>query len=58
MMGVSNSQLSGGQMQRLAVYVEFVCWLNLTDGFHRSRTFMRSLEEDSGVGMLLFDEPR
>ncbi|KAL5535096.1 hypothetical protein ACEPAF_3189 [Sanghuangporus sanghuang] len=36
-----SSQLSGGQMQRLAV----------------SRTFMRSVADDSGVGLLLFDEP-
>ncbi|KIJ45081.1 hypothetical protein M422DRAFT_251278 [Sphaerobolus stellatus SS14] len=34
-------ELSGGQMQKLAV----------------SRTFMRSLGDDSGVGLLLFDEP-
>ncbi|THH11373.1 hypothetical protein EW145_g713 [Phellinidium pouzarii] len=41
-MGASeSSQLSGGQMQRLAV----------------SRTFMRSLAADSEVGLLLFDEP-
>ncbi|EJD04434.1 P-loop containing nucleoside triphosphate hydrolase protein [Fomitiporia mediterranea MF3/22] len=41
-MGVAeSSSLSGGQMQRLAV----------------CRTFMRSVAEDSGVGLLLFDEP-
>ncbi|KAF8525243.1 P-loop containing nucleoside triphosphate hydrolase protein [Hysterangium stoloniferum] len=34
-------ELSGGQMQKLAV----------------SRTFMKSLGEDSKVGLLLFDEP-
>ncbi|KAF8588476.1 P-loop containing nucleoside triphosphate hydrolase protein [Ramaria rubella] len=36
-----NIELSGGQMQRIAV----------------SRTFMRSLGDDSRVGLLLFDEP-
>ncbi|KAI5120220.1 hypothetical protein M0805_000035 [Coniferiporia weirii] len=42
LMGVKeSSQLSGGQMQRLAV----------------SRTFMKSLVVDSDVGLLLFDEP-
>ncbi|KAH8120695.1 P-loop containing nucleoside triphosphate hydrolase protein [Phellopilus nigrolimitatus] len=41
-MGASeSSQLSGGQMQRLAV----------------SRTFMKSLGTNSDVGLLLFDEP-
>ena len=57
-------ELSGGQMQRLAVYV---CVLagsaagRVTDGSSwacRSRTFMRSVvREDSQVGLLLFDEP-
>ncbi|TDL28942.1 P-loop containing nucleoside triphosphate hydrolase protein [Rickenella mellea] len=37
----SKTQLSGGQMQRLAL----------------SRTFMRSLGPDNQVGLLLFDEP-
>ena len=60
----SVSALSGGQMQRLAVYV---CVLagsaagRVTDGSSwtcRSRTFMRSVvREDSQVGLLLFDEP-
>ena len=45
-------------MQRLAVYVDFMLNLDPTDGLYRSRTFMRSLGDDSGVGMLLFDEPR
>ncbi|KAJ7583263.1 P-loop containing nucleoside triphosphate hydrolase protein [Mycena floridula] len=36
-----SSSLSGGQMQRIAL----------------SRTFMRSVVSEAGVGMLLFDEP-
>jgi hypothetical protein len=37
----TDHDLSGGQMQRLAV----------------ARTFMRSLSTEQGVGLLLFDEP-
>lgn len=59
-----STNLSGGQMQRLAVYVFRLQLVGFRAcGVHimvdcRSRTFMRSVvSDDSGVGLLLFDEP-
>lgn len=52
--------LSGGQMQRLAVCVcRFLRLLSATNPeVCRARTFMRSIvSADSTVGLLLFDEP-
>ena len=50
--------LSGGQMQRLAVYVLRQHHVLCTQTHHRSRSFMRSLlSEEQSVGLLLFDEP-
>ena len=55
----SNSvHLSGGQMQRLAVYVFWPCFFPYTESLSRSRSFMRSLlSEGQSIGLLLFDEP-
>lgn len=51
-------KLSGGQMQKLALYVLILPHLVSCLNIIRSRTFMRSLGDDSDVGLLLFDEPR
>ncbi|KAJ8095279.1 hypothetical protein PM082_010502 [Marasmius tenuissimus] len=55
-----SSGLSGGQMQRIALYVRPASSSlekvenNATP---RSRMFMRTLDEEKNVGLLLFDEP-
>jgi len=61
--GVSgNRGLSGGQMQRIALWVSFSSSNVLGPDpinqlLYRSRTFMRSVVSDDSVGLLLFDEP-
>ena len=49
--------LSGGQMQRLAVYVSWKLSFLCTKVNHRSRSFMRSHLSGQNIGLLLFDEP-
>lgn len=57
-----STSLSGGQMQRIALYV-YVLGLSYGSGvlmvlfLRRSRTFMRSSGSETSVGLLLFDEP-
>ena len=56
----ANIQLSGGQIQRIIVSVLRLLFVRKPSnkGLCRSRTFMRTLNEDNCPGLLLFDEPR
>lgn len=58
MESTTHTSLSGGQLQRLALYVLVFTYNELIVSYlARSRTFMRSITDGSKVGLLLFDEP-